>query len=106
VDVMLGRWATLSIALLAREPFGRAVPPGTLDVPRPGPSAILPVEGRSSPVFGLDPGRARYYDVAVGGRVNLWRDTVFGMAHVVVPANPDDGVRASVVPLVGLEVAF
>ena len=96
-DVMLASRVTLSVAFLAREPFGRLVPPGTMDV--------LRANGSRTPVFGLSPGHPSYYDVSVGGRVNLWRDTVFGMFNVVVPANRD-GVRASVVPLVGIEVAF
>jgi len=97
IDVMLASRATLSVAFLAREPFGRLVPPGTMDV--------LRADGSRSPVFRLSPGHPSYYDVSVGGRVNLWRDTVFGIFNVVVPANRD-GVRASVVPLVGIEVAF
>jgi hypothetical protein len=97
IDVMLASRVTLSVAFLGREPFGRLVPPGTMDV--------LRADGSRSPVFGLSPGHPSYYDVSVGGRVNLWRDTVFGMFNVVVPANRD-GVRASIVPLVGIEVAF
>jgi len=97
IDVMLATRVTLSVALLGREPFGRLVPPGTMDVPR--------ADGTRSPVFGLNPGRPSYYDVSVGGRVNLYGDTVFGIFNVVMPANRD-GVRASVVPLVGIEVAW
>lgn len=96
-DLMLASRVTVSVAFLGREPFGRLVPPGTLDVPR--------TDGSRTPIFGLDPGRPSYYDFSVGGRVNLWRDTVFGMWNVIVPID-HDGVRASVVPLVGVEVAF
>lgn len=98
VDVMLASRVTLSVALLGREPFARLLPPGTLDVTR--------VDGSRSPIFGLRPGHPSYYDVSVGGRVNLWRDSVFGIFNVVVPANPDQGVRASVVPLIGIEATF
>ncbi len=98
VDVMIATRVTLSVALLGREPFARLLPPGSLDVPR--------TDGTRSPIFGLRPGQPSYYDVSIGGRVNLWRDTVFGIANVVVPANPNEGVRASVVPLVGLEATF
>ena len=59
-----------------------------------------------SPIFGLRPGQPSYYDVSVGGRGNLWRDSVFGLCNVVGPANPDQGVRASVIPLVGIEATF
>ena len=97
IDVMLTTRATFSVAFLGREPFGRLVPPGTLDVPR--------TDGTRTPIFGLEPGRPSYYDLSIGGRVNLWRDTVFGMVNVIVPVNRD-GVRASVVPLVGIEVVF
>lgn len=97
IDVMLASRLTLSIAFLAREPFGRIVSPSEISVPR--------ASGGSSPIFGINPGQPSYYDVSVGGRVNLWRDTVFGMWNVTIPAN-QQGVRASIVPLVGIEVAF
>jgi hypothetical protein len=97
VDVMLATRVTLSVAFLAREPFARLVPPGTMNVPR--------TNGPRTPIFGLTPGHPRYYDVSVGGRVNVWRDTVFLIGNVVVPANRD-GVRASVIPLIGIEATF
>ena len=40
-----------------------------------------------------------------GGRVNLWHDTVFGFANVILPLNRD-GFRSDVIPLVGIEAAF
>jgi hypothetical protein len=97
VDVMLATRMTLSVALLGREPFARLLPPGTLDVTR--------ANGSRSAIFDLRLGRPSYYDVSVGARVNLWRDSVFGIFNVVVPAN-QDGVRASVIPLVGIEATF
>jgi hypothetical protein len=97
VDVMIATRLTLSIAFLAREPFARLLPPGALDVPR--------ANGPRAAIFGLSAGHPSYYDVSVGGRVNLWRDTVFLIGNVVVPANRD-GVRASVIPLVGIEATF
>jgi hypothetical protein len=98
VDIMFATRLTLSVALLGREPFARLLQPGTLDVTR--------ADGSRSPIFGLRPGQPSYYDVSIGGRVNLWRDSVFGIFNVVVPANPDQGVRASVIPLVGIEATF
>lgn len=98
VDVLFLERATLGVAFLGREPFARLVPPGTFDVPR--------ANGGRSPIFGIDPGQPSYYDVSVGLRVNLWRDTVFGVANVLVPANPDAGARASVIPLAGIEAVF
>jgi hypothetical protein len=97
IDVMFGSRATVSLAFLAREPFSRLLPPDAVRVPR--------ADGSRTPLFGIDPGHPSYYDLSIGGRVNLWRDTVFLMGNVIVPLN-DDGVRASVVPLVGIEVAF
>ncbi len=98
IDVLLATRATLSVAFLAREPFASLVPPGMMYVPR--------VNGPRSPIFGIDPGHPSYYDLSIGGRVNIWRDTVFLIGNVVVPANRDAGVRASVVPLIGIEAAF
>jgi hypothetical protein len=97
VDLLFGERLTFSTAVLAREPFGRLVSPGFFDVPR--------ADGTRRPLLGLDPGRPSYYDLAVGVRVNLWRDTVFGTANVIVPLNRD-GVRSDAIPLVGVEATF
>ena len=96
-DILLDTRATLSLALLAREPFSRLLEPGATTVRR--------TKHVRTPAFGIDPGHPSYYDLSIGGRVNLWRDTVFGIATVVVPVN-EDGVRASLVPIIGLEAAF
>jgi hypothetical protein len=97
MDVMFASRATVSLAFLAREPFSRLLPPGSIEV--------LRTDGSRRPLFGIDPGHPSYYDLSIGGRVNLWRDTVFLMGNVIVPLN-DDGVRASVIPLIGIEAAF
>jgi hypothetical protein len=97
VDLLFGERLTFSTAVLAREPFGRLVSPGFFDVPR--------ADGTRRPLLGLDPGRPSYYDLAVGVRVNLWRDTVFGIANVIVPLNRD-GMRSDAIPLVGVEATF
>jgi hypothetical protein len=96
-DVLLGNRATLSLAFLAREPFSRLVDPGFLDGTR--------ADGSRSALFGINPGHPSYYDLSIGGRINLYRDTVFLMTNVIVPVNPD-GARASVIPLIGIEAAF
>jgi hypothetical protein len=96
-DIMLATRVTLSVAFLARESFARLVPPGSFDVPR--------ANGTSTPVFGLDPGQPNYYNLSIGGRVNLWGDTIFGMWNVIVPVNKS-GIRSDVVPLIGIEAAF
>ena len=95
--MLLGDHVTLSVAFLAREPFSRLVAPGTMDVQR--------ADGTRSPIFGLDAGHPSYYDLSIGGRVNLWRDTVFLMTNVRVPLNRD-GARSSVIPLIGIEATF
>ncbi|MGH7895662.1 MAG: hypothetical protein ACREQL_13405 [Candidatus Binatia bacterium] len=97
LDCMLARRVTIAGAFLAREPFSRLVPAGTFDVPR--------ANGTRTAVFGLDTGHPSYYDISIGGRVDLWRDTVFGVANVIVPANRG-GIRANVIPLVGIEAVF
>jgi hypothetical protein len=45
------------------------------------------------------------YDVSLGGRVNVWRDTVYVFFNVLLPLQRD-GLRADVVPLGGVEAAF
>ena len=97
IDIMLATRVTLSVAFLGRTAFSDLLSPGAENVPR--------VHGPPLPLFGIDPGQPSYYDVSVGARVNLWRDTLFGIANVVVPAN-QQGVRSSVVPLIGLEAVF
>lgn len=97
VDLMLASRATLSIAFLGREPFSRLLPADAVLVPR--------ADGSRTPLFGIDPGHPSYYDLSIGGRINLWGDTVFLTGNVIVPLN-DDGVRASVIPLIGIEAAF
>ena len=41
----------------------------------------------------------------MGARVNLWRDRLMGFADAILPLN-DDGFRADVIPLVGIEMIF
>jgi hypothetical protein len=64
---------------------------------------------RSSPFLSRFPlsedERADIFDLSVGGRLNVWRDTVFGFANAIVALN-DDGVRSDVIPTVGLEATF
>jgi hypothetical protein len=96
-DVMFASRATLGIAFLARWPFSRTLPSGAVLVPRP--------DGTYTPPFGIDPGHPSYYDLSIGGRVNLWRDTLFLMGNVIIPLN-DDGVRPTITPLIGIEATF
>ncbi|TMB49211.1 MAG: hypothetical protein E6J60_13345 [Deltaproteobacteria bacterium] len=89
--------AAWGIAFLARHPFERIGKPGFLDVPR--------ANGPPSPLFGLQLDRPNFYDLSIGGRVALWRDTLVAFANVIVPLNAD-GLRASAIPLAGLEATF
>ena len=93
---------TAAVAFLGREPFEGIAPPGFFDVAR-----VDPRTGQrfTAPVLGLERERASTYDLSLGGRVNLWRDTVFGFANVILPLNRD-GFRSDVIPLVGVEAAF
>src|SRR5262249_19184782 len=101
LDCRLGERATIAVALLGREPFQGIVPPGFFDVTR--------VRGQTAafraPLFGLERDRASTYDVSVGGRLNLWRDTVFAFADAILPVTRD-GFRSDVIPLAGVEAAF
>ncbi|TMB16900.1 MAG: hypothetical protein E6J59_17795 [Deltaproteobacteria bacterium] len=93
---------TAAVAVLGREPFQGIAPPGFFDVARVDPST-----GRRfmAPVLGLERDRASTYDLSLGGRMNLWHDTVFGFANVILPLNRD-GFRSDVIPLAGVEAAF
>jgi hypothetical protein len=96
-DLRFGERATLAIAVLGREGFAGIAPPGAFDVAR--------ADGGRAPFLGLERDRVSTYDVSLGGRVNLWRDTVFAFANVLLPVN-DDGFRSDVIPLIGFEAAF
>lgn len=112
LDQSEGRWAvgcdwgvaagaTVGLAFLGRHPFARPVPKGFYDLARvlPGPRI------GTAPLFGLTGDRPDYYDLTIGGRANLWRDTIIAFANVVLPLN-EAGVRTGVIPLVGVEVVF
>jgi hypothetical protein len=102
--------ATLSIAFLGREPFHGFAPAGFFDKPRYNPRTGCPVSSPScgqptAPLFGLTSVRASYYNLSIGGRVNLWNDTVFGFGNVLVPLS-EQGIHTAPIPLLGLEATF
>ncbi len=108
VDGSEGRWGvgldcavrdrlTIAIAVLGRHAFSRLGPPGLFDFDR--------VDGSSAPLFGWDSDRPDFYDLSVGGRLRLWRDTIMAFGNVILPLN-DDGFRADLIPLFGLEAAL
>jgi hypothetical protein len=109
-DFAMADVLTLSVAFLGREPFHGFTPAGSFDVPRYRPSnqTCRPDSTRGcplAPLFGLETVRPSYYSLSLGGRVNVWRDMVFGFANVLVPLN-DEGIKTGVIPLVGIEATF
>src|SRR5262249_9256047 len=99
---------TAALAVIGRHPLRRLAPPGFFDLPRCGPTLLACALGQrqpKAPLLGLEGQRPDYYDLSVGARVNLWRDTVFGFANATIPLN-DVGVRTEVIPLMGVEAAF
>ena len=111
-DLALGNVVTLSLAFLGREPFHGFQPAGSFDLARYNPRNGCPTAaptcngGRPvAPLFGLQTSRASYYTLSMGGRVNLWRDTIFGFANVLVPLT-DQGIGTAPIPLVGFEATF
>ena len=102
--------ATAAVAVLARHPLARVAPAGAFTFNRCTAGLVRCATDRevrrgSAPLFGLDSGRFDYYDLSVGGRGGLWRDTVFAFANVIVPLN-DGFVRTEPIPIVGVEATF
>jgi hypothetical protein len=102
---------TAAVAVLGRNQFASVAPSGFFDFPRcRGVSLAACATGNSpragtAPLFGLTADRPDYYDVSVGARSAVWRDTIFAFANVVVPLN-DGFVRTAPIPLLGLEATF
>jgi len=101
LDWGVSEGATIGMAVLGRHPFQRLAPPGFFDVVRVRPGPRLTAE----PLFGLQGHRPDYYDFSLGGRLNVWRDTVIMFANAVFPLN-DAGVRTEIIPLIGIEVTL
>jgi hypothetical protein len=102
LDCEVAQRATIAVAFLGREPFEGIAPPGFFDVPRMNRRTG---QRFTAPLLGLERDRASAYDLSIGGRVDLWRDTVFAFGNVIVPLNRE-GFRSDVIPLVGVEVVF
>lgn len=117
VDLAIANRATLSLAFLGREPFHGFTSAGFFDQPRlyprnntcqpraNDPDRIDRATCPMAPLFGLETVRPSYYSLSLGGRVSLWRDTVFGFANVLIPLN-DRGIHTDPIPLVGFEATF
>ena len=101
-DLHVGPRVTLATAVLGREPFSGIAPAVFFDVARVDPATGARSMG---PILGLQTDRANTYDLSVGGRVVLWRDTVIGFVNVLLPLG-DAGFRSDVIPLAGVEASF
>ena len=103
--------ATAAIAILARHPLARVAPAGAFTFNRCTGVGLVrcaterDVRRGSAPFLGLDTGRFDYYDFSIGGRGEVWRDTVFGFVNVIVPLN-DGFVRTEPIPIAGIEATF
>ena len=100
VDLGLAERLTAAVAVLGRHPLSGIERPGFFNVTRCVGRREFP-----APLFGIRDRRPDIYDVSIGGRVNLWRDTLIGFVNALVPLNAD-GFRAEVIPLAGLEATF
>jgi outer membrane putative beta-barrel porin/alpha-amylase len=101
---------TAAVAVLARHPLARVAPAGALTFNRCTAGLVTcatsqDVRRGSAPLFGLSSGRFDYYDLSLGGRGGLWRDTLFAFVNVIVPLN-DGFVRTEPIPIIGLEATF
>ena len=101
---------TAAVAVLARHPLARVGPAGVFTFGRCTAGLVrcasdTSVRRGSAPIFGLSSDRVDYYDLSLGGRGGLWRDTVFGFVNVTIPLN-DGFVRTEPIPIVGLEATF
>lgn len=101
---------TAAVAVLGRNQFAKVAPAGFFAFPRCTADLDTCAVDRSvrdgnAPLFGLSRTRPDYYDVSIGGRGAVWRDTLFAYVNVVVPLN-DGYVRTDPIPLVGIEATF
>jgi hypothetical protein len=102
---------TAAIGVLGRNQFARVAPPGFFDFPRCFGADLVTCatsqqpRGGTAPLFGLSGARVDYYDLSIGGRGAVWKDTVFAFANVLIPLN-DGFVRTEPIPLLGLEATF
>jgi hypothetical protein len=105
LDVAVADRATVGLGVLARYPFARIGPPGVFDVPRCRTTDVGCTSAPPAPLFGFTNERPNFYDASFGLRVNLWRDVLIGFANALLPLN-DAGLRAGVIPLLGVEATF
>lgn len=111
LDADFGSRVTAALGFLGRDAISRIAAPGAFDAPRClDPISVCQRDPSGSrkgslPIFGFRGGRPDYVNLSIGGRVFLWRDTLIGVANVLLPLT-DQGLRTGPIPLVGLEAAF
>lgn len=110
IDTGVGEWGALAVSVLGRHAVSGLAPGPTCgDLPRTLNATCAAREAGSGRVpvsaVGLSTTRPDFFDFSAGFRIRLWRETLLGLAAVVVPLN-DDGFRPDPIPVVGLEAAF
>jgi hypothetical protein len=101
LDAEVGKWGTAAVAFVARQEFQRIGPPGVFDFTRENQAG----ERFQAPLFGIHNTRSNFFNLSVGGSVNLWRDTLIGFGNVIIPLNSSE-FRPEPIPTVGFEAAF
>ncbi len=101
---------TAAIAFLGRNEFSRIGSAGSFLFPRCDTDLVTcatdpSARDGSAPLFGITGERADYYNLSVGARAALWRDTLFGFVNVAIPLN-DGFVGTAPIPLIGVEGTF
>jgi len=109
LDLHRGPRFTAAVGFLARHVLEAFGPSGALDVVRctGGQTRCLqqnPPEG-VSPLLHIDGGRRDLYDLTLGIRAAFLGRRVIATVSCIVPLN-DQGIRPSVIPLVGIEIPF
>jgi len=111
LDASMGKRLAFAVEMLGRHAFDRIAPEGTFDfrrcVDRISTCLSRPLSSKKAlrPLFGFDGGRPDYYDLSIGGRVNLWHERLIAFANVLIPLD-ENGVGTAPVPLAGFEASF
>lgn len=112
LDWSLTESITTAVAFLGRHPFARIGGTDAFLLPRCNSDLITCAIDPSvrettppAPLFGLTGDRTDYYTFSIGGRVGLWRDTVFGLLNFAFPLN-DAFIRTKPIPMIGVEATL
>jgi hypothetical protein len=112
LDASVAGRVAVAIEVLGRHAFDRIAPESSFDflrcVDRVQTCQSTPLTSRKGvrPLFGFDGERPDYYDVSIGGRLNVWRDRLIAFMDILIPVDESRGLRTDPVPLAGLEAAF